>query len=216
MEVSSMSMYIIKKMNKNFPDLCEDECLDVIQIKGICNLYKINKNQNKDIDLTDICFSSPEFEKKPKKITRKNQDQMLQSENFIKKHSFFVRIIYACLKIDITIFNDNDDIITLKNNYQLIKSLESKKKSLIIEHINKLKLQCKNKELSKKIGEEYEKFFVDYMTKIKIIDKIISSISKLIDINIFTKTDNLLTLILPYFYIYNQYIEEYNNEDQNY
>ncbi|AEX61468.1 hypothetical protein c7_L404 [Megavirus courdo7] len=45
---------------------------------------------------------------------------------------------------------------------------------------------------------------------IRIIDKIMSAISKLINTNTFDKTDTLLSLILPYFFTYTEYIEEYN------
>nr|AEX62968.1 hypothetical protein mv_R764 [Moumouvirus Monve] len=45
---------------------------------------------------------------------------------------------------------------------------------------------------------------------IRIIDKIMSSINKLMDSEVLEKTDTLLSLILPYFFTYTEYIEEYN------
>ena len=209
MELSRMSMGIIKIIDKQYGEYIDDECLDIIQIKNICNLYKIKSNSNStSVSLSEINFSSPEFKKMSNKTKKKNQADVLKSNEFIKKYSFFIRIIYACLKISVDIFDINDNIATLKNNYQLIKSFDMKKKQYITEHLTILKAQHKN--VSQKIGPDYETYFANYITKIKIIDKIVMSINKLIKGAVFDKTDNLLTLILPYFYTYTEFIEEYN------
>jgi hypothetical protein len=209
MELSRMAMGIIKIIDKQYNEYIDDECLDIIQIRNICNLYKTKPNSNnRSISLSEINFSSPEFKKISTKIQKKNQADILKSDEFNKKYSFFIRTIYACLKTDVELFNINDNFMTLKNNYQLIKSLESKKKQFITEHLAILKVHYKN--TSQKIGPDYETYFNNYITKIKIIDKIIMFINKLIKGNVFEKTDNLLTLILPYFYTYTEFIEEYN------
>jgi len=209
MEISRMSIGIIKNIDRMYSKFLDDECLDIIQIKNICNLYKIKPGTiNNSISLSEINFSSPEFKKIYSKTNKKHQADILKSNEFVKKYAFFIRILYACLKIDIELFNTGDDILTLKNNYQLIKSLESKKKQLIAEHVSILKNQHKN--ISQKIDSTYETFYETYIMKIKIIDKILGSINKLIKFGVLEKTDNLLTLILPYFYTYTEFIEEYN------
>lgn len=208
MELSNMSLGIIKIINKRYEEYIDDDCLDVIQIKNICNLYKVKTKTPTSVSLTEINFSSPEFKKITNTKDKKKQAEILKSVEFTKKYAFFVRILYACLKIDVEIFDISNDIPTLKNNYQLIKSLESKKKSLIADHVAVLKNQYKN--ISQKIGEEYETYTKNNLDKIKIIDKIIGFINKLVKNNVFEKTDSMLSLILPYFYAYTEFIEEYN------
>ena len=206
MELSRMAIGIIKIITKRYNEYIDDDCLDIIQIKNICNLYKVKTITPKSVSLNDITFSTPEF--KQHSNNKKKQEDILKSDEFIKKYTFIIRILYACLKIEVDIFNINNNVIVLKNNYQLIKALESRKKSFIADHISILKDQYKN--VSQIIHQDYEKYVGNTITKIKIIDKIIASIHKLIKSNVFEKTDNLLTLILPYFYTYADFIEEYN------
>lgn len=208
MEISRMSMGIIKIIDELYGDIVNNECIDINQIKDICNLYKNKSKINTSVSLTDIEFSSPYFTKMTTKVNKKNQVDILKSDEFGKKYAFFVRIMYSCLKMNIEIFDNKNNVITLKNNYQMIKSLENKKKNLIMDHLSVLKSQYKN--VTHRIGQEYESYYEDYITKIKIVDKIIVYINKLIYAAVFEKTDNLLSLILPYFYTYTEYIEEYN------
>jgi hypothetical protein len=112
------------------------------------------------------------------------------------------------LKINLEIFDIKGGTMTLKNNYQLIRALEFKKKQLLLEHIGILRLKCKN--ITQNLGTEYEDYAQDFQNRIKIIDRILLIINKLIKCKIFEKTDNLLTLILPFFYTYTEFIEEYN------
>lgn len=203
-----MSIGIIKIIDNQFSQYINDECLDIIQIKNICNLYKTKSTNMSSISLDEIDFSSPKFLINKKQKISNRQTDILKSEEFINKYTFFIRTIYACLKIGIEIFDLNEDILTLKNNYFLLKSLESGKKKLINEHINLLKIQYKN--ISKKVTKEYYDYYSNYIMKIEIIDNIYSSLFKLLDYEVVHKADNLLTLILPYFYNYTDYIEEYN------
>lgn len=182
MDITSMSSEIIKMINKQYIRYIDQDCLDLIQIKNICNLYNENKN--------------------------KKQAEILKSEEFTKKYSCFIRIIHACLKISIDIFDINDNILTLKNNYQLLKTLEQKKKKILQDHIIMLRNQYKN--IWENVSKDYEIYNNNFLVKIKIIDKLFNQINKLIDGEIFSKTDNLLSLILPYFYTYTEYIEVYN------
>ena len=208
MEISRMSIGIIKIISKKYSEYIDD-CLDIKHIKNICEIYKFKPDTNNSVGLSEINFSSPNFKKSAdKKNNKNNHGRVLKSPEFIKKYAFFVRIIYACLKMDVNLFDIKNNILTLKNNYQLLRALEIKKKELLVEHINILKNQYKN--ISQKISIEYESYHDQYIMKIKIIDKISSSVDKLIKSDVFEKTDNLLTLILPYFYTYTEYIEEYN------
>lgn len=207
MQLSHMSNGILKILSKKYKYYMDNECLDLIQIKMICDLSKTKSQSNESIRLSEINLSSPEFKTFDPKLN-KNQIEMMKSQEFIKKQSFFIRVIFACLKIGVELFNVEQDFVTIKNNYQLIKSLEFKKRQLIVSHIELLKQQYKSS--SQKISNEYEDYCKQYIMNIRIIDKIISAISKLINTDTFDKTDTLLSLILPYFYTYTEYIEEYN------
>lgn len=204
MELSRMAIGIIKMIDKKFPECVNEEYLDLIQIKNICNLYKNKTLDQNSITLSEINLSSPQFKKTK---TNSKEFELLKTEEFKKKYAFFIRIIYSCLKMDVDIFDINN-VVTLKNNYHLLKAIENCKKKFIRSHMEILKEQYRN--IDKKIDEDYHNFFQDYMVKIKILDKIICSINKLISTGIFEKMDNIFSLILPYFYKYTEYIEEYN------
>ena len=206
-----MAIGIIKIIDAKYAKLVGDECLDIIQIKNICNLYKLKTNESTSISLHDINITSPEFKKvKMKKTDKRQQPNMniLKSVEFQKKYRYFIKIIYVCLKMNVTLFDITNNITTLKNNYQLIRALELTKKNFVTEHINVLKNQ--QKRTTVKVDPDYENYIQDYIVKMKITDRIITSINKLLTTEIIDKTDNLLSLILPYFYTYVEYIEEYN------
>lgn len=207
METSRMSANIVKILNKHFAKYIRNECFDIIQIKNICNLYNNSTGKNSSITLSEINFSSPEFTKYNHTVNKNHLD-ILKTQEFIKKHAFFIKVMYACLKLNLEIFFLEEEFITLKNNYEIIKTLESTKKQLIHEHINILKSQYKD--VSKKISDNYDDYLNDYLIKIKIIDKIHALINGLIKSNILESQDNLLSLILPYFFTYPEFIEEYN------
>lgn len=207
MQVSSMASSINKMIAAKYKEYDSDECLDIRQIKDICNLYKTKSNVIDSISLSEINFSTPNL-KKNTRVNKKNQIEILKAPEFMKKYSFFIKILYSCLKMDVELFNTDDDVLTLKNNYHVIKSLEAQKKNLINQHIEVLKLQHKN--VFQPVSIDYEKFYKAYITKIKIIDKIIYLLNKIIKSGICENTDNLLSLILPYFYTYTEFIEEYN------
>jgi hypothetical protein len=96
----------------------------------------------------------------------------------------------------------------IKNNILLLKSLERKKKDMISDHVNLLKNQYKK--IGESITEDYENYFKSYMIRIKIIDRIYSGITKIIKNGVLKNTDNMLSLIMPYFYIReDNIIEEY-------
>lgn len=199
MNLPSMISEIIQIIDQKYDT--ENECFDIDQIKILCKLCKIKNTSESKIDLTDITFSTPDI----KKITCKENKQILVKINtpeFQKIYSLFIKILYSCLKLEVEIFNtDKDNCYTIKNNYQLIRSIELRKKKDILEHIEVLKMNIKKISSSDTIM--YEKHVNDHLVKMKILNKLIGWIS------VFEKNNNLFSLILPYFYKYTQYIEEY-------
>ncbi len=187
----------------------EKECLDIVQIKNFCGLYKsknIPNSSNNKMTLSDIDFSSPGIDKIKKNNSKTRQNiSKLNTIEFQKIYSLFIKLLYSCLKLNVDIFNeksDNDNIFcTIKNNYQLMKSIDSCKKKFIGEHIDILKNQYKN--MSTSDINSYENYIKEYLLKLQIFGRLTGWI------NIFEKNDNLFSLILPYFYTYTEYIEEY-------
>jgi len=98
MAVSRMSMGIIKLIDQQYNEYGDGDCLDIIQIKNICNLYKVKSSvRNDSVSLSDITFSSPELKSEEFnnviKPNNKNQADILKSQEFIEKYTFFIRII---------------------------------------------------------------------------------------------------------------------------
>lgn len=214
MEIQNMAMTIVRIIKEKYSSLLHNECMDLVQIINICTMYK-TKNKSTSLDaipeptLEDVHFSSPIFEKiNPKTTKKKKHEEILQSDEFRKKYDFFIRIIFTCLKLNIDIFDIPDEFATLKNNYKLAKTMEYRKKKIIEEHYTILRDQ--HKHVNQKLDASYEKYVFGYILKIKIIDKMIESIDVLIKNNVFERTDNLFSLIIPYFYTHRNIIEEYN------
>jgi hypothetical protein len=203
MEISRMTIGIIKYLNNNY----DVDSLDVKQIIDLCSIYKISDSHKKGTDIMtdDLYMSSPNFKKSTK--TDKKTKLKIDTDEFKKKYAFFIKIIYSCLRLNIQLFNETDDGDILKNNYQLLKSLEKKKKDMITDHMNILKSHCHK--LQEDIDDNYSEYVENYIKRMKIIQNIMNTINKLLTRKIMEKTDNLLNLLLPYFYSYNRYIESY-------
>lgn len=205
MKISVMIPEILNIIDTKYPKNVKD-CMDIQRIKTFCSLFKpksksnSNSNSNyKNIAIIDIALSSPDISK----ITKNNQSKnnKLNSPEFHKIYSFFIKLLYACLKLDIEIFDINDKYCVIKNNYNLIKSIEACRKKIINDHIDILQKQLKKISLS--VINEYEIYTIEYVSKLKIFDKLVRWV------NLLEKNDNLFSLILPHFYTYTEYIEEY-------
>lgn len=203
-----MSKMIIKMIEKEYEEFIESESLDLLQIMRMCKLKKfVNDDDMASITIDEISLESPGFKKYNGKSNTQSTEIILKSEEFDKKYIFFIKILYICLRVNIELFNIKNNILTFKNNFYLIKSIEKQKKKYMLEHINILKYDYKN---IANINNNYEKYVNKYIIKQKILDKIIGYIKKILEHGILKKTDNLLSLLLPYFYKYTEYIEEYN------
>jgi hypothetical protein len=209
MKLSNMICEILSIINRKYSKYKKEECFDITQIKTFCKLHKQKNLDNvandSTVSLTDINFSSPDI-KKIKPCTKSKQSSFnINTPEFMRVYSLFIKILYSCLILEVDIFHEDDsgddnNFVTLKNNYQLIRSINICKKKYIGDHIDVLNKQKKNAVIN---IISYEKYVNEYLCKIKILDKLCRWIS------IFEKNDNLFSLILPYFYTYTEYIEEY-------
>lgn len=207
LETDAMKKYIIKYIKKNYNEYLESECFDLIQLKNICMLYKLD-DQSKSTDsisIDDINISSPHFNKTSKK--NKHTKNIIESNEFKQRYKFFVKIVFSAIKLGVNIFDIDDDVITIKNNYNILKSIDDRKKKLTNEYINTLKAIARHG--GQFTDTSYEKSNTEYVKKMKILDKLVQHINKIINTNILKKTDTLLTIILPFFYKYTEFIEEY-------
>lgn len=216
-QVSRMAADIIKILDTKYPSDSDktDDYIDVKQIKDMCKKITANTNSSSktesDIDslsLGDLKFETPDFVKqsKTKSKTSTTEPNPLTTETFRKKYDYFIQIIYTALKLDIEIFDPQT--VTLKNNYHILKSITRKKRKYIQVHFAKLKLQYKNP--NAKIAEDYYTFLENYGKRLKILENLLKSIKDIIDNSILDTMDNLLQLVIPYFYKNIKYIEEYN------
>lgn len=207
MDLSFVSGEIIALIKTKYAEYLDEDCVDLMQIINICQLYRSEypaEQLNCSASLGDLQITTPKF----KRYKRNSRHRILQSDKFCLKYSFFAKIMFACLKIDVDLFDITDDIVTMKNNYYLLKALDQRRKMLIVEHIALLKTQYKNTD-NIVSTEKYETYVNSFIAKLKIIEKIGSHIKKLIQTNVFKQTDNMLSLLLPFFYVYHEYIEEY-------
>ena len=206
MDLATIIANIICVLDKKYAE--HDDCIDIKQLRKICALYNTKKTRKTTGRIDDIEFSTPDYSKidpkkcKDKKKTGKNNrvDSDLNTPEFKKVYTLFVKIVYTCFELNITILDDTDDAYVLKNNYCLLKAIKLAKKKLVIEHIDRLSKDKKTADID---IDAYEKYASSYISKLKICDKLIGWI------DLFEKEDNLFNLILPYFYTYNKYIEEY-------
>lgn len=208
MALSNMTTKIIEMIDEKYPTDSKKECIDIKQVKDLCKIY-IEKNSKKtaeSVGMEDIEFSSVEMSKISKGIDL-TKDKKLGSLEFKKIYALFIKLTYTCLIFDIDIFDKtekkNNTYYINKNNYQLIKSIEAKKKELITEHISILQKKYKSVSKNTDDSESYKEYVDGFIVKINLLSRMIKRI------NIFEKNDNLCSMILPYFYIYTDYIEEY-------
>jgi hypothetical protein len=207
-KITKMASAIITILKRDY-DL---ESLDVKQIVDFCSLYEetnhksSRRKKHMDESTEEIIFSSPQFEKITRKTPKHNLS--IESEEFVKKYSFFTKIIYACLRLDVKIFQETSSGEILKNIHQMVKAIEARKKTLINEHIDILRSHFQNPE--EDIGEDYVSYLTSYTKKIKILQDIRNTIKKLYERSILSKNDNMISLLVPYFYTRIKCIERYS------
>lgn len=199
MDLSTIISNIICVLDTKYAD--HDDCIDIKQLRKICALYNPKKIRKPVGSVDDIEFSTPDYSKiEPKKGKKEKVKCDINTPEFKKVYTLFVKIVYTCFELNVSIFDDRDEAFIMKNNYCLIKAIKTTKKAMIQDHISKLSQQKKTGALEM---NEYETYSSTFISKMKICDKLIGWIE------LFDTSDNLFNLILPYFYTYNKYIEEY-------
>lgn len=211
-DVAIMAREIVKVLDSEYFDYLDEECIDILQMKNICSLYltheKKKKKSNK-IKIEEVELTSPRFDK-----PKKNAKKILDSEEFRKKYRFFIKIIFLCIKIGVELFDKEktkkgDEFMIIKNNYQLMKSIVKKKQELIDEHILDLRNQRKNAHMQ--LDENYKDYANNFIIKTQLLDTILRYIDRITTEGIMDRSDNMFSLIIPYFHKPEEFIEEYGN-----
>jgi hypothetical protein len=199
MSLPTLANSISDLLNKKYNGKIETSN-DLSRINNLCKLYKDNK-KHQEID--DISIDSPSFHSYQEKIA-----DALDSPEFTKKYSFFIKVIYACLKIKIPIFDEQDNIIVFLNNQNILKNIELSRKEITNNHINVLRNL--RRKTTRELVDEYRDYASEYANKLKIMEQVKYGIQKMITNGVVLASDNLLNLLIPYFYHVEEYIEEYN------
>lgn len=191
---------------------------DVRRVRDMCQLY-LPSDLDPDIDTStsddsdsrkqisrpgDMFFDSPKFQP----YQESNIDS-LRSQEFINKHTFFVKVVYVCLQLSISIFASHKSGALVLLSYRELKvAIYARKKELLGEHIAILKKQHRSP--SKDYSSEYNAYCQDFQSRVDTIHKILRAIDDIISKGIATKQDNLLSMLLPYFRAKERFIERYN------
>lgn len=201
-KINNISNEIVSILKSRYSKYIKMECVDIIRLIDVCKL-NITESNGKNINLSEIILESPDLSSVQVEKQIKN---IRTNKSFLKYSDVALRLVHACLKLNVEIFDITEDNVMLKNNYRLIASIDNRKKALIIDHINQLKKYAKNSKL----------VMTNYITnskfngEINILEKIKKSINDMILHKTFNNSDNILTLVLPFFYIYQEYIEVYS------
>ena len=205
MDVTAESNGIIKYLKRKYPKYIKSKCIDINNIINICEMNNAPDDAD-TVELDEIEFSSPDFASQAK-----YDEQAIKTTEFKKRCVLFTKLLYACIKIGTRIIEKTDGIAILKNNYKLCSSLRKTRRNIIAEHIQELTYYSNNPKVE--MGEMYPEYLKEFNAKIYIVDKITRTIESLVKDKVLKNSDTLLTLILPYFFIYIKYIEEYNQSD---
>lgn len=202
-KIDSISNDIMTILKSKYRKYIKLNCTDIIRIIDICKLNTSESNVKK-INLSEIILESPnltdvQVEKQIKNI-RKNK-------SFLKYSDVVLRAIHVCLKLDVEIFEITDDDVLLKNNHRLISSIDNRKKVLIAEHIKQLQTYSKN---SKLVMTNYMSYNNKFICEINLLEQVKKNIENIVSRKICKNSDTVLTLVLPFFYIYQEYIEVYS------
>jgi hypothetical protein len=198
MSDSHMAFSIINILNTKYTKYVGCDNIDVEHLVNICSLYK-----NKDnTPATIIKVPMPTFTKDIE--IAGTQREILESDEFTKKYSYFVNIIYACLVTDVDIFEENATGVTMKNIYKIRRSIKIEYKKNVQEMSRTTMKLLQDLQV-----EDYLDIVNGFTNKITVMNNMLTSLNKIITVGNYSNSDNLFVLILPYFYKYTEYIEIY-------
>ena len=146
----------------------------------------------------------------PIDMSTKSINEILGTKNFKKRYCVFLKILYCSLLLDVNIFKTYREQEVFMNLYDMKHSfLKAKRKILVNLSTELLNGTRTYKDLHDVKHNEYTQLFTCISPQLKTIDKIVSLLDKLIEHKIIHETDTIMSLVMPYFYKYDKYIETY-------
>jgi hypothetical protein len=187
-----------------------NDCIDWCNIKFLITLYDSNNDNDVFDDIFDISSDlgslstgiDPDLNKKAK---------IIKDKKFKLKYTVFLKILYCVIILEVSFYKKTNDCSIARTLGDLKNSFLKKKKNSVTKMIEEFKENSSTlKKLNNVKYDQYTNFANCHISIIKIIDKVISIIDKLINHNIIKESDTVLDLLMPYFYDYHNYIEIYS------
>lgn len=195
--------YVKDKLNKQYPNKKKSSS-DLKDLHFLINLYDSNNSDQIDEISSEVDITAPI------NTSNQSQEEIIKSDNFIKRYKVFLKIIFSALLINVEIFKIYRDNQVFMNLYDMKNSFLKRKKKILHDVINNINDNTKIlKDLLEIKYDNYEKIFSYSITQIKVIDKVVSIINKLINMKLLLETDSIISLIMPFFYKYETFIETY-------
>lgn len=190
---SSVQRRLIAKHADNIIDT------DIKQVLEICQLL------DKDIDDSSpvAYFDSPSFS--PTVIKYGSIDELFKDNNFVDKYEFFVKLMYTFLKLGIPLFDKINGKLIIKNNRRLVRSVIATKKKLLSDHARFIHSQYKKAE--EDLSKDYDMIEDSFSSKVKLLDGMKNTLIHSIDKGVIKAENNPMSIILEYFYVYENVLE---------
>lgn len=197
-DMSIVTQAVKRKILRAYGDRLDSN--DVRQMLEICDLLPVDHISS---DSPEIEIDSPLFGSSIEQYEK--TEELLNCTDFLRKYDYFMRLVYCLLKLKVPIFEENNACIVFIDNYRLMRSIEKTKQALIKAHILVLNAEYKNPKSS--LTNDYENYSDHFIKTVRQLDRVRQTMAKLIDQQIWTNGDTLMSLVLPYLYRYVKIVE---------
>lgn len=182
------------------------ENVDSVDVKNMIKICDILPESNISQDSPDILIDSPQFNSTVKRYCK--TDELLQCPDFLRKYNYVVSLVYAILKLKVPLFEEIGKNVIIKSNREVIKAIEAAKKAQIKSHIMILHTEFNGVKSSFSPG--YEKYSNEFIKTVRQLDRVKATMEKLMSQGVWTDGDNVMSLVLPYFYKYLNILERFD------
>lgn len=203
MSTMSDTVHVINHIKQNYGKYIKNKCYDVMGLLEICCIYIesekiLKKVKLRELSYNDLQMSSPNFTNMKKRKRSNNIKNVINNDEFEKRHKLLIKILLCCFVLDIEIFNIDNDIAVLKNTHHLIKTIHKKKEQKFNELIELASSYKKKPHI--KVSEDYYELTSELHESIRICDRLLYILNELTKNMIIKPVDSISMLIIPYFY----------------
>ena len=189
-----MAEWIQEELEQNH----DTEATDIKRMINFCQLYPSNQISQSTSSDAEYLLESPTFQKDRGGI---------RSSEFQNRYNYVIKIVYTMMRLDVPFYRVSGHSTVFCTMYQLDQNISDYKREIVAEHIKVLREQARHAEEDD--YTQYCQYNKMYLHALKIAERIRHLIRKALESGVLNKTDNLLTLLIPYFRKKEQYIEEY-------